>query len=117
LLVLQGAQMLVDDRDRIGQKLRGGLAVSVLLCGELPLVIAQLIQQTIAQVAACDSGRVHLANQIEGLVQISQVEAGLKDGLGRFSRSKGLRRWRGRENRGNGFWSRCERSSLNSGGN
>ena len=43
---------------------------------ELRLVIAQLVEQAIAQVAAGDSGRIHLAHQIEGLVQILQLKLG-----------------------------------------
>ena len=49
--------------------------------GKLRLMVAQLVEQTIAQVTAGDSRRIHLAHQIEGLVQIRHVETGLKNGL------------------------------------
>ena len=65
--------MLVHDGNRVGQNLRGGLAVSILVRGQLRLVIAQLIEQAIAQVAAGDSRRIHLAHQFQGFVQIVQL--------------------------------------------
>ena len=73
LLVLQSAQMLVHDGNRVGQHLRGGLSVSILVRGQLRLVVAQLIEQTIAQVAAGDSRRIHLAHQIERFMQIIEL--------------------------------------------
>ena len=48
--------MLVHDGHRIGKNLCRGLTVAIFVRGKLVLVIAQLIQQTIAQVAAGDSG-------------------------------------------------------------
>src|ERR1700716_99609 len=119
LLVLQGAQMLIYDRDRIGKHLRSGFTVAVLVGGQLLLVVAPLIEQTIAQVAAGDSGRIHLAHQVESFMEIFQVEAGLKRGLNRLS--PGTRIWRrhawswGRNRRRNRrrsrFWGRRKRSS------
>ncbi len=72
--------MLVHDGNGIGNHLRGGLAVSI-FCAASSLVIAQLIKQALAQVAAGDSGRIHLANKFQSLVQIRKIEAGLKCGL------------------------------------
>ena len=77
--------MLIHDGDRIGENLRGGLAVPIFLRGELRLVVAQLIEQAIPQVAAGNSGWIHLAHQFEGLVQISQIETGLKLRLATFA--------------------------------
>ena len=58
----------------------GGSAIAVFLQLELLLVIAQLIEQALAKIAACHAGRVQLADDFERLVQIGEIEAGWEDG-------------------------------------
>ena len=86
LLVLQRAQMLVDDGDGVGEKLRRAVpavlqVVPVLVQGQLLLVVAQLVEQAIAQIAAGDPGRIQLADDFEGFVQIGERELRLVDGM------------------------------------
>ena len=87
----QGAQVLIHDRNRIGEHLPGGFAVTVLVRHQLLLVVAQLIEQTTTQIAASNSGRVHLADQIKRFVQIFAAEAGLEYGLNRLFLGSGIR--------------------------
>ncbi len=44
LLVLHGAQMLIDDGDGVRKRLGGGFSVAVLVQFELQLVVTQLIE-------------------------------------------------------------------------
>jgi hypothetical protein len=81
--------MLIHNGDGIGESLGGGLSIAVLVELELPLVVAQLIEQAIAQVTAGDSGRVQLPYDFDGFVEIGKTEAG-----GEY----GMRNWR---------WCRC----------
>ena len=65
--------MLIDDRDRVGNHLPAApncLHCRSLCSVQLLLVIAQLIQQAFAQIAASDSRRIHLPDHFERLVQI-----------------------------------------------
>src|ERR1700722_3300531 len=79
LLILQGAQMLIDDRGGVLENLRRAVAVSfsvlvavflsVLVQRELLLVIAQLVEQALAEIAATNAGGVELADRVQGLLQ------------------------------------------------
>src|SRR5262249_46581583 len=76
-----------------------GSAIAVLVLGELLLVEVQLAQEALAQVAASDTGRIHLANQFYGLVKLLEVKAywGYR---WNWSRGRpGLDRWRLRGSR------------------
>ena len=86
LLVLQAAQMLVDDGHRILQDLRR--AVAVLVQRELRLVIAELVQQAVAQVAAGHARRVQLTHYFQSFLQIGGSEVWLvsRRGRARFGR-------------------------------
>ena len=68
-LFCKRAQMLVDDGHGVGKNL-AAVAVAVLVQRQLRLVIAQLVEQAIAQIAAGDAGRIQLADQLQGFVQI-----------------------------------------------
>ena len=72
LLVLHGAQMLIDDGDGILQNLGGAVTafLSVLRERELLLVILQLTQQAFAEIATSYAGRIELTNHFEGFMQI-----------------------------------------------
>jgi hypothetical protein len=74
--------MLIDDGDGVLENLRGAVAVflSVLMERELVLVIAQLAEQTLAEIAATYAGRIELANHFQGFVKIFYRET---SGLGR----------------------------------
>ena len=80
LLVLKRAQMLVHHSNCIGDHPSGGLSVTVLELRELLLVVAQLIEQALAQIAAGDAWRIHLANYFESFAEVAPVEAGLVSG-------------------------------------
>src|SRR5437762_11326301 len=54
LLILQGAKVLVHNRNRIGKHLRGTVSVFA----ELRLVITELVKQTLAKIAAGDARRI-----------------------------------------------------------
>src|ERR1700741_2126872 len=75
--------MLVHNRDGIGENQPGVISVFLLLM--LLLDIAQLIEQALAQIAACDAGRVELANQFKRFVEFVQ---------GKFWLINGPRHWR-----------------------
>ena len=66
LLVLQGAQMLVDDGRGVLQNLRG--AVAVFVQRKLRLVITKLAEQAFAQIAAGDAGRIKLTHDFQSLL-------------------------------------------------
>src|SRR5438552_4976821 len=71
LLVLQGAKVLVHNRDRICQHLYG--AVSILV--ELRLVIAKLVKQTLAKIATRDARRIQLPDDLNRFVKLFAIEA------------------------------------------
>src|SRR5258708_5886583 len=77
LLILQGAKVLVNNRDCICQHLCG--AVSILV--ELYLVIAELVKQTLAKIAARNAGRIELPDDLNRFVKLFAIEA---DGEPRF---------------------------------
>src|ERR1700686_4640901 len=83
LLALDRAQVLVADGDGILQNLRGTVAgffcglVSVFALRKLLLVIAQLAEKTLAQVAAADTRRVKLTHNFESFLQIGSREVRL----------------------------------------
>ena len=54
--------MLVDNRDRILQKL--SCAVAVFMLGELGLVKAKLTQKALAQISACHARRIELLDDL-----------------------------------------------------
>src|SRR5579883_1611884 len=100
LFHLYGAQMVVDNRQRVGNDLRG--AVAVVLRRVLRLNVAQLIEQALAQVAAGHARRVHLADHLQRFLQLLAGEARLIPRLrgGRGGWSGGLSGDRGRRHRG-----------------
>ena len=78
-LLVQCAQMLVHHGNRVRElpaqwprRCRSCAAASCCL------VVAQLIEQAFAQVAACHSRRIHLAHDVQGFVQICQRKANVK---------------------------------------
>ena len=80
LLVLQAAQVLVDDGHGVLKNLRG--AVSVLLLRELRLMKAKLRQQAFAQIAASYARRIELLDDLQRFLQIRSGEARLVNGCG-----------------------------------
>ena len=84
--------MLVNDGDRVCKHLCRGLAVSILVRGKLRLMVAQLIQQAIAQVAAGHAGRIHLAHQLQGFMQIGKLKLGWNTGCVDFRGAAGSAR-------------------------
>jgi hypothetical protein len=76
--------MLVDDGDGILQDAicsgiysSGGAVdrlVAVFMVRELVLVIAQLAEEAFAKIAAADAGRIELANDFEGFLEILGTE-------------------------------------------
>src|SRR5207248_3266669 len=77
LLVLERLEVLIDYRDGIGKHLRGPVTVSISKALMLSLVIPQLIEETIAQIAASDSWRVELPDDLNRLVQVLRIKTGL----------------------------------------
>jgi len=70
--------MLVDDGNGILENLRGAVDgfVAVFVERELLLVIAQTAEEAFAKIAAADTGRIELANDFEGFLQILGGEFG-----------------------------------------
>ena len=76
LLELQGAQMLIDDRNRVGDNLSVSITV-VLLLRMLLLNITQLVKQALAQVSASHARWIQLTDDLERFVQIGQPKVRL----------------------------------------
>ena len=68
LLVLQRPQVLVDDGNGVSDHLGERLPVGIL--PRQLLLVTELAEQTLAQVAASYTGRVQLADDFQGLVKI-----------------------------------------------
>src|SRR5579864_9042609 len=90
--------MLIDDGDRVGENLGRGFPVAVLVQLVLLLVIAQLIEQALAKIAASNSRWVKLPYHFKGFVKIGDGEAGRKHRMRNWS---GLWGWLGSD------WLRC----------
>ena len=60
--------MLINERNCVGQHLGSAISVSVFV--QLGLVITQLIQQALAEIAAADARRIELADRFDGFVQV-----------------------------------------------
>ncbi len=58
------------------QNLRSGFSVAVPLQLKLLLMVAQLVEQALAQIAAGDAGGIQLAHDFDRFVQIGETEAG-----------------------------------------
>src|SRR5437879_1843003 len=80
LLELQRAQVLVDYRDCIVKQLCRGLAIAVFVQRELLLVIAQLIEQAFAKIAAANPRRIQLPDHFESFAQIGSIKFGTNAG-------------------------------------
>src|SRR5579864_1168190 len=89
LFHLHGAQMLVNDGDRVGENLGG--AIPVFLLRMLLLDVAQLIEQALTQVAACYPRWIQLTDQLERFVQLSERKRRL---IYRPGGRRGRRNWR-----------------------
>src|SRR5437016_1939933 len=86
LLELQRAKVLVDYRDCIVKQLCRGLAIAVFVQRELLLVIAQLIEQAFAKIAAANPRRIQLPDHFESFAQIGSIEIRHKCWTGRNRR-------------------------------
>src|SRR5437899_1293282 len=86
LLELQRAKVLVDYRDCIVKQLCRGLAIAVFVQRELLLVIAQLIEQAFAKIAAANPRRIQLPDHFESFAQIGSIEIRHKCWRGRSRR-------------------------------
>src|SRR5437660_2958726 len=71
LLILQGAKMLVHNRDCIGKHLHS----TVSIFAELSLMITELVEQALAQIATCDARRIQLPDDLDGFMELLTTEA------------------------------------------
>src|SRR6185503_5784839 len=103
LLVLQRSQVLIDNGDCVCQRLPGAVSTAVSLV--LRLMIAQLIKQAFAQIAAGNTRGIKLPNDFDCFLKIIAGEAGLEGGTRAVARCGGRFHWQGWCNR----WLRCSR--------
>src|SRR5258708_26631317 len=75
LLILQRAQVLVNNSDRVGYDLSSAIPI----LPELSLVITQLVKQAFAEVPATHTRRIKLAHDFDGLVKVVAIKTGLKN--------------------------------------
>ena len=69
--------MLVDDGDGVLKNLRSAVAVFV-EC-ELRLMIAKLVNQAFAEIAAAHAGRIELTDNFQRFFQVRGSESGLEN--------------------------------------
>jgi len=75
LLERYATQMLIDDGGGVLQHLFG--SVAVLMQRQLLLVVAQLVEETSAEIAAGYAGRIQLADDLKGFDQVRGGESWL----------------------------------------
>src|SRR5438445_8915134 len=90
LFHLQGTQMLVNNGNRIVDDLSRGFSMVVFQMWNLLLLVSQLVQQAVTQVAAGNSRRIHLSHYFDGFGEIRAIKAWLIRG----PRRRRICRWR-----------------------